>query len=144
MIDQWKKNIYIWILNSNMRGKSNAHQLHFSTLWMVNAYQLYDPCSNSADCTSQTPDPQKNNLYLWARVISLEPSLEGCLIASSLAIVHSSIWAWNPDMAVNKTIWPWKPPYGREKNHMAVKNLIWPWKVLTALKFLGKFFLCPI
>lgn len=46
-----------------MRGKSNAHQLHFSTLWMVNAYQLYDPCSNSADCTSQTPDPQKNNLY---------------------------------------------------------------------------------
>lgn len=57
-----------------MCGKSNAHQLHFSTLWMVNAYQLYDPCSNSADCTSQTPDPQKNNLWLWARVIWLEPS----------------------------------------------------------------------
>lgn len=66
--------IYDRILNSNMHGKSNAHQLHFSTLWMVNAYQLYDPCSNSADCTSQTPDPQKNNLWLWARVIWLEPS----------------------------------------------------------------------
>lgn len=62
IFDQTSCKVRSCFLTSCM-GKTTHTKFIFQLLWMVNAYQLYDPCSNSADCASQTPDPQRK--FLW-------------------------------------------------------------------------------